>query len=333
MSTLRWGEFADAAINMMARVKRGEKLVVVADTWTDMEMAHACLNAGIRAGAEAQLLVIPRMPETDTRDLSAPAVAAIASADVVLGLSETMFVEKESTTRAREKGTRIAATSIVGMERFAIEGILDVDYPAMVEVAEKIGEMFVKTQACVVSSPLGTDLRFGMKERPAVLGDGMATRPGEADFFPGVSIANAPIESTIEGTLVIDGNVSPGYLVKDPITCHLEKGVIVKIEGGADGSAFQKHLEASGEASAFHLCHFTLGLNPRARTSGSVHQDEHVLGAVTFGFGSQDPDFKGTVPDCSVHSDVVLKSPTVALDGTVLVEANKINPKLGLRKL
>jgi len=78
------------------------------------------------------------------------------------------------------------------------------------------------------------------------------------------------------------------------------------------------------------LCHFTLGLNPRAKTTGHVHQDEHVLGAVTFGFGSQDPDFKGNVPPCKVHCDVVLQSSTIYLDDTVMCENNRLNPDLGL---
>ena len=116
----------------------------------------------------------------------------------------------------------------------------------------------------------------------------MATQAGEADFFPGVSAANAPIEETINGTIVIDGNVPPGRLVNAPVTCRLEKGIIVDIEGGVDASALRAHFDESGEDTARHLCHFTIGLNPRAKTSGNTHQDEHVLGAITFGFGSQD---------------------------------------------
>ncbi len=71
MSIVRWGEFGKTAVTMMAQAKPGEKLLVLADTWTDMEIAHACLIAGINAGAETQLLVIPKMAQTDTRDFNA----------------------------------------------------------------------------------------------------------------------------------------------------------------------------------------------------------------------------------------------------------------------
>jgi hypothetical protein len=301
---MRWGEFGEIAVRMMGQVKPGENLLILADTWTDMKVAEACLIAGMNAKANTQLLVIPRMASTDTTEFNPSTAGAIQGADVIIGLCETMFIEKEATNKAREKGTRIASTSLAGMEEFAVEGIMNVE--------------------------LGTDIKFHMKGRPALVGDGMATQPGEADFFPGVSAANAPIEETINGTIVIDGNVPPGRLVNAPVTCRLEKGVIVEIEGGADANALRAHFEESGEPTAFHLCHFTIGLNPRAKTSGNTHQDEHVLGAITFGFGSQDPDFKGSVGPCGVHADVVLTSATVDLDGVVMVEKNRLNADLGL---
>ena len=51
---------------------------------------------------------------------------------------------------------------------------------------------------------------------------------------------------------------------------------------------------------------------------------EHVVGAVTFGFGDQDPGFKGTIGEAKLHSDVVIMSPKIILDNQTLVENNKI---------
>lgn len=330
MAGHRWDEFGKIAVRKMGQVKPGEHLLILADTKTDMVVAEACHKAGVNAGVETQLLVIPWMASTDTNDLNKETVNAIHGADVVIGLCETMFVEKESTEAARRNGTRIAATTIAGMEDFAIEGIVDVDYEKMIDIAKRGCELWENTKICQVTSTLGTDIHFLMKGRPALVGDGMATEPGEADFFPGVSIANAPVEETICGTVVIDGNIPPGRLVGAPVTCRLDRGVIVDISGGADADALKQQFEESGDPIAKHLCHFTLGLNPRAKTTGNVHQDEHVLGAVTFGFGSQDPDFKGTVPPCKVHFDAVLKSPTISLDGIVMCANNTLNAYLGL---
>jgi leucyl aminopeptidase (aminopeptidase T) len=330
MRSLRWGAFADVAVRQMCSVKPGEKLLVLADTWTDMDLAEACLQAALAAGARAQLLVIPRMAPNDPTEFNECTAGAIAGADIILGVCATMFLEKKAVGEARKRGLRIASTNIEGMENFAIEGICDVDYPLMIKIAEKVGALWQKTAHCRVTSPLGTDISFDLRGRPIDIGDGVASRPGEADFFPGVSVANAPIESTINGVLVVDGNIPPGRLVREPVTVHLRNGVITGFEGGADARDLEAYFERSGDPVAKHLCHFTLGLNPRARTTGSVHQDEHVLGAITFGFGEQDPGFGGNVPPCSVHCDLVLTHARVEIDGKVMCEANKLNPDLGL---
>ena len=330
MRSLRWGEFAAVAVSRMANVKPGEKLLVLADTWTDMDIAEACLNAGIVAGADAQLLVIPRMAATDTTEFNASTAGAIIGADVVLGLCETMFVEKEATKVARKTGTRVTATNVTGMEDFAIEGINDVDYERMIEIARTIGDIWQKTRLCRVTSELGTDISFDLRGRPIDIGDGTVSEPGESDFFPGVSVSNAPIESTINGVIVVDGNVPPGRLVNTPVTVTVKNGVITNIEGGADAASLRAHFERTGDPIATHLCHFTLGLNPRAVTSGSIHQDEHVLGAVTFGFGDQDPGFGGDVPDCGVHCDLVLNTATIDCDGQRMCEDNKLSEAMGL---
>jgi len=308
---------------MMAQAKPDENLLILADTWTDMEIAKACLIAGINAKANAQLLVIPKMSQTDTRDFNPSTAGAIQGADVVLGLCETMFVQKAATRKAREKGTRVVSTVPKGIEDFVIEGIVEADYPLMIKVAEEVCKLWEKTDVCKVTSPLGTDLSFRLKGRPALLGDGMATEPGEADFFPGVQVSIAPIEETINGTIVIDGSISPGGLVSASVTCHLKKGVITSIEGGADANSWRSRLESTGDPKAFHLCHFTVGLNPRAKMSGNMIEDERVVGAITFGFGNQDPAFKGTVGEAKVHADVVLVSPAVYLDGVLMCENSR----------
>jgi leucyl aminopeptidase (aminopeptidase T) len=324
-----WKDFGDIAVRRMAGTKPGESLLVLADTKTDLEVARACFDAGIAAGARPSLLVIPFMSPTDTRELDDTTVGAIAGADVVIGVCETMFVSKESTDKALEAGVRITSTNVNGMEDFAIEGIRDVDYDRMIVVGTRIGELWQSTELCRVTSPFGTDITFDLRDRPIDLGTGMATEPGQADFFPGVSVANAPIENTIQGTIVVDGNVPPGRLPKAPVTLQIKDGVIVDFEGGEDADALRAYFAESDDSIATYLCHFTLGLNPRARTSGSVHQDEHVLGAVTFGFGSQAPAFGGTVPPCNVHCDVVLTTAKIECDGRIMLEDNKLNEEMG----
>jgi leucyl aminopeptidase (aminopeptidase T) len=329
MTELRWGEFADVAVRRMAKVKPGENLLILADTWTNMEIAQACLIAGLNAKANTQLLVISKMSRTDTREFNPSTTGAILGADVILSLCEVTYIYKEAGRKARDKGIRIAATVPRGMEDYVIEGILDIDYPAMIKMMEKVKELWEKTDVCKVTSPLGTDISFRLKGRLAWPEDGIAAED-DVGYFPGGLVAIGPIEETINGTIVIDGSISPGGLISVPIICHVEKGVITAIESGPDANAWRSRLESTGDPKAFNVAHFTVGVNPRAKMSGVHIQDERVYGSVTFGFGHQDRLFQGTAGVAKIHCDAVLTSPSVTLDGVLMCEKNRFNPDLGL---
>lgn len=328
MTKFQWGEWAEVVLRDLLDVKPGEELLILVDTWTDLVIAEACLQAGINTEASTQLLVIPRRDPSDQRELSRSTAGAIQGADAVLGLCETSFNRKATTLKALDKGTRVTCTVPRGDEAWVLEGVLDVDFPKMLKLGERIGALWRQTELCRVTSELGTDISFSLKGRPCDIGEGQAIRPGEIDHFPGGTPSVAPIEETINGTIVVDSctTLAP---VSEPFTCHLENGVITSIEGGADADAWRTFLESTGEAKAFHLCHFNVGINPRARVGRSLGQDEMVVGVVTFGFGHQDEVYQGTIgQDVKRHSDVTLRSPTIYVDGVVMCENNKFNPDL-----
>ena len=325
MSVSRWGEWAEAVMRMIVEVKPGENLLVLADTWTDRDMAEACLIAGINAKANAQLLVFPRMARGDTRELNPSTAGAIMGADVIVGLCDPAYARKAATRAAAKKGARAVGLDD-GDQGWVFEGILDVDYPRMIEMGEKMRELWEKTQVCRVTSALGTDISFRLKGQPCDRCDGRAIRPGQVDYFPGGTPSIAPIEETINGTIVVDGTITGCGQVSAPVTARLEKGVITSIEGGADADAWRSLLESTGEPKAFHLCHFNVGINPRAEIP-----TEHAWGIVDFGFGHQDASYKGTIgQDVKMHTDVTLRSATISLDGVVMCENRKFNPDLGL---
>ena len=332
MTVLRWNEWGEAVVRMMVEAKPGENLLILTDTGLNTEIGEACLAAGINAKANTQLMVIPQLSSKDyTRDL--PSVAgALVGADVIviLGPAQNASIEA-AMIESREKSGRVTQCEPLNNEDWIIEGVLDVDYELMSEIASRICELWSNTEICQLISPLGTDISFRLKGRPALRGDGRAISPGDADFFPGATPSIAPVEETINGTVVVDGTLdAPLGRVSEPVTLQLAKGVITSIEGGADADALRARLESTGDPKALAVCHWNVGISPRARMGNKMAEDEMVMGAITFGFGNQDPIFQGTVGTAKMHSDVVLTSGTIILDGVVMCENNKLNPDLGL---
>lgn len=331
MTVTKWGKWSQVVLNTLVETKPREDLLILNDTWTPKEAAEACLITGINMNANAQLIVLPKKLESNKEGF-VPSKDAVMGADVIValgGMSNSRM--KNASLQARNKGTRIASCTLSSTGDWALRGVLDVDYQHMVKVAENICKFWEKTETCHVESDAGTDVTFQLKGRPCDPGDGRAIKSGEIDYFPGATPSIAPVEETVNGTIVVNGSMAEPYqLVEEPITLYMEEGVITEIEGGPDARELHTHLDSVDEPEAFHLAHFNVGINPAAIFGSSMEQDEMVMGTVTFGFGDQDPDFEGTVGPCSIHTDVTLRSPTVTIDGTVICEDNKLNPELNM---
>lgn len=330
---LKWGAFARVTVQKLARVQPGEAVLVLADTWTDPIISQAVMQAALDVGADAQLIIFPWQSQTDPHEFGPILAGAMRGSQVIIGLCETIFSPQQACKDARKAGARVLSTVPKGIEDYVIEGIVNVDYDGMVENGKIMAALFEQTKICRVTCDLGTDVSFSLAGRPALVGAGIADAPGKMDFFPGVQVNIAPVEETINGVVVIDGSISPGGIVSSPVKVTLENGVMTKIEGGIDASSWKARLDATGDLKIFELCHMSIGLNPRARMSGNMIEDERVVGCVDFGFGNQDPAFKGTVGSSRFHVDVVLASPTISLDGVVMAAKNKLNLELGFLDL
>ena len=60
ITNLYWSKFSDIAIRKLVNPKKGQPLIVLADTTNDIQLAESLLAAAENAGADAQLIVKPR---------------------------------------------------------------------------------------------------------------------------------------------------------------------------------------------------------------------------------------------------------------------------------
>lgn len=332
MGMLRFAQLADMVITKLAGVKAGESVLILADTATNMSIADAYLAAAINAGAKA-LLAIER--ERSLTDLEVPPClsGAILKSDVILGLGRSLFTRSPACLEARESGSRLLMTEPRGMEDYLVEGILHVDYDRMVENGELLARLIQEADECEITSEAGTSLKCQLGNRPALHTDGMSLEQGEMDYYPGCQVSVAPIEETIEGTIVVDASMSTLAVVKTPFTIKVRQGRVVAIEGGRDAARYRRHIEEQKDPKLEEVCHISFGLNPRATISGNIYEDERLLGGLDIGFGAQDPVFQGKVGLSKHHVDVMVASPTVVLDGRTVISDNQLNEALGFHKL
>jgi len=113
----------------------------------------------------------------------------------------------------------------------------------------------------------------------------------------------------------------------------MEKGVIVSIKGKADANAWESWLKSLNDPIIYHLSHLNIGFNPLAKMNDNATEAERVLGAVTFGFGHQPNFLKGNITTGKFHTEAILASPTIYLDGKIVLMDNKLDEKLGFVKM
>ena len=333
LTNLYWNKFADTAIKRLVKPEPGKPLIVLADTTNDLQLAESLLAAADNAGADAQLIIKPRSRPGMATKPGPILSSAFKNAKYIVSICDDGFDASTAINEAVSNGARILITKVDGIEQYVIKALLDIDIDKMIENANLCAKLWDETDKCRVTSPQGTDVSFQLRSRKSTIGDGALTHDGEIDFFPGAQVSIAPVEETINGKIVVDGSDNVNGLVFNSYEMIMENGIIKKIDGGSEGNKIIEWLSACKQENIFHLCHFTVGLNPEAGISGNLVEDERKVAAVDFGFGYQSSAFNGNVGPCDYHMDVMLVEPTIFLDGKEMSGKGKLNPEMGFKTM
>ena len=175
------------------------------------------------------------------------------------------------------------------------------------------------------TSDAGTDLIFSIEKRKWVVEDtGICRKKGSFTNLPAGEIFIAPVEGTAEGKLVVDGSFMD--LQEDPITVTITNGLAEKFSGKGH-KRFDTLMDEVSEKLkdrqiASNVGKFGIGLNPKSKIIGNILEDEKTLGTIHIGFGGNFT--MGGKVNAGIHMEAIIRSPTVEMDGTIVVEQGKL---------
>lgn len=188
-------------------------------------------------------------------------------------------------------------------------------------------------RAMRVTSPAGTDLTVSLQG--AVVGGnwGSTTRPGTLTHWPGGLVLAFPAAGSVSGTLVLaegDVNLTFKRYIERPITLTIESDHVTRIDGGGvDAELLRSYFAAWGEKEAYAVSHVGYGLNAAARWDSMALYDKRdfngtelraFAGNFLYSTGANETARRHT----RGHFDWPMRGCTVALDGTVVVDAGKV---------
>ena len=301
-------------VRVNGRVRAGEVVVVVTDP-TMGRYADAIAAAARDAGAAVTVCIIP-MRDQDGQEPPPPVAHAMAEAAVIFSPVRISITHTRAMRTALEAGARVCMMTAYTDAIMTSPALLETDFEAQADVCRRLGAAFTRGEFVRLTTSRGTDLRFGIEGRVANVLTNIP-EPGELAPVPDIEVNVVPVTGSAEGTLIFDASVP--YLgigiLEEPITCTVRGGVIVEMTGGAQADLLREHLESFGDPKCFNVAELGVGLNPNARLTGEMLEDEGVMGTIHIGIGTSHT--LGGEIVAPTHYDLLMWKPTITVDGRV----------------
>lgn len=288
--------------------KRGEEFLVVCDDKKSY-LGRKFYEIARSLDVTASLL---EMPARKTHGEEPPGAVREALKEVdcaVLITSASLSHTKARKRACHEYGTRIASLPSVTEE--VLKRSILLDYNNMKRKVKKAADLLTKAGTLEVYTDKGTHLVMSVKGRKGFTDNGLYTKKGAFGNLPAGEACIAPVEGTAEGRLVADGSMPLTGRIKKPVEVTIKKGFAVK----APVPKMRPLVKKLGK-KALNVAELGIGLNPKAKVTGVVLEDEKSLDTAHLALGNN-LSFGGNVY-CPLHLDLVFFDPVILLDGKKL---------------
>lgn len=320
MDTMKFELFKNARKPLELNAKPGQEVLIVSDTDTERAVYEAFAAAAYDMGLEPNIMIMGSR-KMHGHEPTKTVAHAMRKTDLLIAAASTALTHTDAVRAALKAGVTYISMPGISVDLLTRGGAI-ADYKEVGEITCRIAEILRKsTKQIRVTTKNGTDLSMSVVGRPIMELAGVF-RPGAIACFPDGEVACAPLEGTCEGRLVVDVHMHSIGHIREFITLTVEKGMVVKIEGGAQADQLKQIWATTGDENSGNIAELALGTNPLSRLTGHVSEIKKKLGLVHIGIGDN-RSLGGTVFSAT-HMDAVINNPTVIVDDKVVFEEGKM---------
>lgn len=319
-------EGAHKIIKVCAKVQPHEKVLILTDTKT-VRVGELVAIAALEITEDTVLAVFtPRNAHGE--EPPSHIASAMRDADVVVMPLTYSMTHASATKEARKNGARIVSMGDFNV-RMLENGGIEADFLEIAKVVDQVAEVFTRGKKVRVTTRQGTRLRIDISGRSGHSEPGFSHKPGSISSPPNIEANVGPLEGSTEGTLIVDGSIPHPALgvVTKPISITVREGKVVEIDGGIQAEKLHCILGNMEDPNMYNIAELGIGLNPCSVISGSMLEDEGAYGTCHIGIGDN-TSFGGSVKAKS-HIDLIIRDPTIEIDGTTVQENGEL--KMGKR--
>ncbi|MFK5710287.1 aminopeptidase [Lysinibacillus boronitolerans] len=302
----------DIVLNVLKgnlNVQSSESLLILTDHHKQ-DIAKIFYEAGLSITANTMFMVMPLLEKSGQEPIQAVS-ELMANADVTLCITSHSLTHTMARKHACEKGGRVATMPGVTLEMLE-QGALHADAEEIEAMVEKY-VLLLDTAKDIRIVKDGHELTFSVEGRLGIRSTGVIRQPGEYGNIPSGESYIAPIETSANGEILVDGSIANIGVLKEPLLLKIKNGRLEEAIG-PDGARL---LALLGEGNGRIIAEFGIGANKSAILCGNVLEDEKVFGTIHIAFGSNAPFGGANASD--VHIDCVVKSPIVYFDGQQVI--------------
>lgn len=308
-------EGAKNALQVVLSLEHSEPLLIVTDQHK-REIADAFKRGGSELGANVRIIELPEdqrplseIPEQVSNELSHCSNGGVIINAFEANSTETPFriklIKQEIATQSRVGHAPGITISMM------TQGPMTVDWA---DVARNVDDLMIKFKSAKsvhITAPGGTDIMLNITDRE--FDTDVRIKPGAFGNLPAGEIWCAPIEDGATGVIVCDGSIGDIGQVQSPLKLEVSAGKLVAIES-EDTALVEKIKELTNvDEMASVVGELGIGLNPKARLTGNLLEDEKAgkTAHIAFGNNSEMPNGKN---NSQTHRDFLFYNPTFEVE-------------------
>ena len=302
---------AQKAMVHVLKLDKEDDVLIITDKHTKRE-GEAFYTAAIEYGSTAYLYFLPEK-NRPLLEIPSELSALIEGKTIVLNVfkgmaEETPFRIKLIDNILTTKSARVGHCPGI-TKSMMIEGPMNIDYSELVITANKLINNFKNAKQVHITAPGGTDIILCIEDR-GFSTDTQLIDESHIANLPCGEVWCGPVENMGNGLIVCDGSIGDIGNVSKLLKIFLEKGKIIKIESEDQKlvEVIEKLINVDEEARI--LGELGIGLNPGAKLTGNLLEDEKALKTAHIAFGNNE-DMKGGQNRSKTHRDFLFNKPTM----------------------
>lgn len=301
---------ASGALEHLFKISVDDKVLILTDSYTST-VADAFRQVSLKKGCETETYEI-KNNERPITEIPPALEKMLPGKTIVLNIIKAF--PEEIAFRVKwifkvKENKLVKLGHMPGINEEMMLNSVNVDFTEMKSTAEKIINILNGAARLHITTEAGTDLMLGVKGRIFI--DDVGVNPGEDCNIPCGEVYCAPLETEANGVIIFDASIGDIGVLKHPLKVYLSKGRITKFESEDKDLIKRITVLQNVDDDAMVIGELGIGINPGARITGNMLEDEKSLGTAHIAFGSN-ADFTNRGNNHSkIHRDYLFYNPTI----------------------